>query len=93
MLLGSLSLGLPILFLLGSLGAALTVSVRGSSILTGIILLPFYVPALLFAISAVQNSVLGLPWQGSMALLGANFIIMLILCPFASAGILKVTAG
>lgn len=92
-LLGSLALGMPILFLLGSLGAALTVSVRSSSVLTGIILLPFYVPALLFAVSAVQNSALGLPWQGSMALLGANFILMMILCPLASAGILKVTAG
>lgn len=92
-LLGSLALGLPILFLLGSLGAALTVSVRSSSLLTGIILLPFYVPALLFAVSAVQNSALGLPWQGSMALLGANFLLMMILCPLASAGILKVTAG
>jgi heme exporter protein B len=92
-LLASLALGMPILFLLGSVGAALTVSVRSSSVLTGIILLPFYVPALLFAVSAVQNSALGLPWQGSMALLGANFILMMILCPLASAGILKVTAG
>lgn len=92
-LLSSLALGMPILFLLGSLGAALTVSVRSSSVLTGIILLPFYVPALLFAISAVQNSALGLPWQGAMALLGAQLILMIILCPLASAGILKVTAG
>ncbi|MFA6037098.1 MAG: heme exporter protein CcmB [Legionellales bacterium] len=92
-LLATLTLGMPILFLLGSLGAAFTVCVRNSSLLTGIILLPFYVPALLFAASAVQNAALGLPWQGSMALLGANFILMLILCPLASAGILKVTAG
>jgi heme exporter protein B len=92
-LLTSLFLGLPILFLLGSLGAALTVSVRSSSVLTGIILLPFYVPALLFAVSAVQNSALGLPWQGSLALLGANFILMAIVCPIASAAILKVTAA
>lgn len=92
-LLASLTLGMPILFLLGSIGAALTVGVRNSSVLTGIILLPFYVPALLFAVSAVQNAALGLPWQGSLALLGANFILMLILCPLASAGILKVTAG
>jgi heme exporter protein B len=92
-LLASLALGMPILFLLGSIGAALTVSVKSSSVLTGIILLPFYVPALLFAVSAVQNSALGLPWQGSMALLAANFILILMLAPFASAGILKVTAG
>ncbi len=92
-LLASLALGMPILFLLGSIGAALTVSVKSSSVLTGIILLPFYVPALLFAVSAVQNSALGLPWQGSMALLAANFILIFLLAPFASAGILKVTAG
>jgi heme exporter protein B len=92
-LLASLALGMPILFFLGSIGAALTVAVKSSSVLTGIILLPFYVPALLFAVSAVQNSAMGLPWQASIALLGANFILMLILAPFASAGILRVTAG
>lgn len=92
-LLASLALGMPILFLLGSIGAALTVAVKSSSVLTGIILLPFYVPALLFAISAVQNSAVGLPWEGSLALLGANFILMLMIAPLASAGILKVTAG
>lgn len=92
-LMATLTLGMPILFLLGSLGAALTVALRSSSILTGIILLPLYVPTLLFALSAVQNTALGLPWQGSLALLGANFIVVSILCPLASAAILKVTAG
>lgn len=92
-LLLSLALGMPILFLIGSVGSALTVAVKSSSVLTGIILLPFYVPALLFAVSSVQNSAIGLPYQGSLALLGANLILMLILAPLASAGILKVTAG
>jgi len=92
-LLLSLIIGLPSLFLFGSIGAALTVSVRNSSVLTGIILLPLYVPVLLFAVSAVQNTALGLPWQGAIALLGANFILAGILAPIASAAVLKVTAG
>lgn len=92
-LLITLALGMPILFFLGSIGAALTVAVKSSSVLTGIILLPFYVPALLFAVSAVQNSAIGLPWQGSVALLAANFVLVFILAPLASAGILKVTAA
>ncbi|HLF67333.1 MAG TPA: heme exporter protein CcmB [Gammaproteobacteria bacterium] len=92
-LLLSLSIGVPSLFLLGAIGAALTVALRSSSVLTGIILLPLYVPVLLFAVSAVQNAALGLPWQGAMALLGANFILVGLLSPITSAAILKVTAG
>lgn len=90
-LLATLLLGTPILSLLGAIGVALTVGVRKGSVLLSLMLLPFFVPLLIFATAAVEAAALQLPYNGQLALLGALFLLALALSPVATAYALKVS--
>lgn len=88
-LLISLALGAPALSLIGSVGAALTVGVRRGGLLLSVLVLPLYIPTLIFGGLAVRAAASGLdPWP-SMALLAAVSLGCLALAPFAAAGALR----
>ncbi|WP_320821009.1 heme exporter protein CcmB [Thalassolituus sp.] len=85
----SLAVGTPILSLLGAVGAALTASVRSGGLLLTLLILPLYIPVLIFAASAVYHAGIGMPYNGQVAMLGAMLALALALTPFAAAAALK----
>lgn len=86
----TLAIGTPILSLIGSIGAALTLGLRSSGVLVSILVLPLYVPVLIFGAGAVQASEQGLSFTGHFSLLGAMLAMAVILAPIASAAAVKV---
>lgn len=93
MLVFSLLLGTPALSLIGAVGAALVVGVRRGGLLLSILVLPLYVPTLIFGALAVRSAAMGLDSGPSLALLGAVTLLCLALTPFAAAAALKVNAA
>jgi len=89
-LMGSLLLGTPVLSLLGSIGAALTLGVRGGSVLMSLLILPLYIPVLIFGAGAVYANSVGLDISGHFSLLGALLILALAFVPWVSASALKI---
>ena len=88
-LLLSLLLGTPVLIGLGALVAALTIGLRRSSVLTGLLALPLYIPTLIFGSQAVLAATNNLPVSGYLALLAALFVLTIILVPPAAAAIIR----
>ena len=86
----SLLLGTPLLSLIGAVGAALTVGVRGAGVLLSLLVLPLYVPVLIFGAGAVEASSAGLGIDGHFSLLGALLIAGLALAPLAAAAALRI---
>jgi len=87
----SLLLGTPILTLLGAIGSALTVSLRGGGQLLALLVFPLYVPILIMATSAVTSATEGLPFQGQLGLIAAGLVAALTLAPWAIAAALKLS--
>ncbi len=85
----SLALGTPALSVIGTFGAALTVGVRRGGLLLSLIVLPLYVPTLIFGAEAVRRGVEGLPVATPLALLGAITLGAAAALPFASAAALR----
>jgi heme exporter protein B len=81
----SLLIGTPVLSLLGSIGAALTLGLRGSGVLIGLLILPLYVPVLIFGAGAVDASIHGMSTLPHLYLLGAVSILALVFAPWAAA--------
>jgi heme exporter protein B len=90
-LVASLLLGSAVLSLIGAIGAGLTVGLRRGGLLLSLIVLPLYVPVLIFGASAVQAAAEGFPWSGQLAVLGAFLALALPLAPFAVAAGLRVS--
>jgi heme exporter protein B len=88
LLVAALLLGTPTLVLLGALGAALTLGVRGH-VLLALVMLPMSVPPLVFGCAAVSAGQQGLPAGASLSLLGACLALAAFLCPWASAAALR----
>ena len=89
-LLASLSLGTPTLSLLGAVGAALTLGVRGGGALLALLVLPLYVPVLIFGAGAVEASAAGLGAGAHLSLLGALLLVALVFAPWATAVSLRI---
>ena len=89
-LMGTLLLGTPVLSLLGSIGAALTLGVRGGSVLMSLLILPLYIPVLIFGAGAVYANSVGLDTSGHFSLLGALLILALAFVPWVSAVAVKI---
>lgn len=87
----SLLLGTPILSLLGGLGAALTLGLRGGGMLLILIVLPLAVPALIFGAAAVAAVEAGLSPSGHFSLLGALLIATALGTPWATAAALRIS--
>ncbi|MEM1111797.1 MAG: heme exporter protein CcmB [Pseudomonadota bacterium] len=87
----SLLLGTGVLSLVGCIGAALTVGLKRGGMLISLIILPFYMPVLIFASSAVDNAALGLPVAPQLAVIGAMLSLAIALAPFAIAAGLRIS--
>jgi len=87
----SLLLGTPTLSLMGAIGAALTVALRKGGVLISLLVLPLYIPVLIFGAGTVQAGAMGLPIQGYLALLAAILVLSLMLAPFAISAALKIS--
>jgi len=87
----SLLMGTAVLSLVGAIGAALTVALRKGGLLLSLIVMPLYMPALIFGASTVQRAVDGFPVGGPLAVLGALLAFSLLISPFATAGALRVS--
>jgi len=89
-LMASLLLGTPVLSLVGSIGAALTLGVRGGGVLLSLLVLPLYVPALIFGAGAVQAYNSGLGAAGHLSLLAALLVMALFFAPWATTAALRI---
>jgi len=81
------------LSLIGAIGVSLTVALRRGGVLLTLLVLPLYVPVLIFGTSAVLAASTGLPAGGQLALIGAMFALALTLSPFATAAGLRISAN
>ena len=86
----SLLLGTPVLSLIGAVGAALTLGVRGGDVLLTLLVLPLYVPALVFGAGAVQAEISGLGASAHLSILSAMVLVAAVFSPWASAAALRV---
>lgn len=85
----SLLLGTPTLSLFGAIGAALVTGVRGGGILLTLLILPLYVPVIIFGAAAVVAASQGMAVDGYMALLAAMLVFALMITPWAAGAALK----
>jgi len=87
----SLLLGTPSLSLIGAVGAALTLGLRGGGVLVTLLVLPLYVPILIFGAAAVERSAGGLSSQGPLMMLGGLSLAAGALAPWAIGAALRVS--
>ncbi len=87
----SLLLGTPILSLIGAIGAALTLGLRGGGVLVSLLVLPLYIPVLIFGSGAVEASSAGLGYGAHFSLLGAFLLVSLVFAPWAAASSLRIS--
>jgi heme exporter protein B len=85
----SLLVGTPLLSLIGAIGAALTLGVRGGDVLLSLLVLPLYVPALIFGAGAVQAEMSGLGASAHLSVLTAMALVAAVFSPWASAAALR----
>ena len=86
----SLLLGTPTLSLIGAIGAALTLGLRSGGVLLSLLVLPLYIPVLIFGAGAVEATVSGLGGQSHLSMLAAILVGSLVLTPLATAAALRV---
>ncbi len=86
----SLLLGTPILSLIGAVGAALTLGVRGGGALLSLLILPLYIPALIFGAGAVEADLAGIGPDGHLSLLAALLVVSTFFAPWVATVALRV---
>ena len=89
----SLLLGTPVLSLLGSIGSALTVSLPRGGLLLALLVLPLYVPVLIFGTAAVVAAQSGVGSAAELKMLGAMLCLAIPACPFAAAVALRISTA
>jgi len=88
----SLLLGTPILTLIGAIGAALTLGLRGGGMLLALLVLPLYVPVLILGAGAVDAASAGLGADAHLLLLAAQLVVTATFAPWAIAAALRISA-
>lgn len=83
-LVAAMALGTPTLGLIGAVGAALVLGARRGGILVSLLILPLYVPVLIFGVSAVDAALMGFPYGAQLKILGGMLFLSLALCPLAA---------
>ena len=86
----ALALGTPVLSLIGAIGAALTLGVRGGGVLLSLLVLPLYIPVLIFGAGAVESHIAGLGADGHLSLLAALLILAAFFAPWATTVALRI---
>jgi heme exporter protein B len=89
-LMAALLIGTPILSLLGAIGAALTLGLRAGGSLLALLILPLYVPVLIFGAGAVDAARAGLGVTANLSLLGAGLLLAVVAAPFAAAAAVRI---
>lgn len=87
----TLLLGTPILSCLGAIGVALTVGLRKGGTLLSLLILPLFLPVLIFAAAVLEAAELNMGYSGQLAIIGAILAITLTFSPFAIAGALRIS--
>ncbi|MES9939540.1 MAG: heme exporter protein CcmB [Candidatus Thiodiazotropha sp. 6PLUC2] len=87
----TLILGTPVLSLIGSVGVALTVGLRRGGVILSLLVLPLYVPVLIFATDAVKTAIIGIPITAQLSILAAMLVGSLVLAPLATAASLRIS--
>lgn len=90
-LLITLLLGTPVLSLVGAIGVALTVGLRRGGMILSLLVLPLYVPVLIFASNAVEMAGSGLPVDAQINILAAILLMAVVLTPWPTASALKMS--
>ncbi|MGZ8162765.1 MAG: heme exporter protein CcmB [Methylobacter sp.] len=90
-LLLTLLLGTPVLSLIGAIGVALTVGLRRGGMILSLLVLPLYVPVLIFAGNAVEMAGIGLPVDAQLSILMSILLMALVLAPWPTAAALKMS--
>ena len=88
-LVAALALGTPVLSLIGAVGAALVLGARRGGVLLSLLVLPLYIPVLIFGVGAVDAAVGGFEARSHLMILGALLVLALPLCPVAAAAALR----
>jgi len=89
-LVASLVIGTPVLSLIGAIGAALTLGVRGGGVLVSLLVLPLYVPVLIFGAGAVEADISGLGASAHLSLLAAMLALAGFFAPWATTAALRI---
>ena len=87
----SLLIGTPILSLIGSIGAALTLGLRGGGVLVALLVLPLYIPVLIFGAGAVDSTIIGIDPTANIYLLAALLVLASVFAPWATASALRIS--
>ncbi|HEX2566764.1 MAG TPA: heme exporter protein CcmB [Burkholderiales bacterium] len=87
----SLLIGTPVLSMIGAIGAALTLGLRGGGVLLSLLVLPLYVPVLVMGAGSVDMAAAGLAPDAQLLLLGAMLIVTAVLSPWAVAAALRIS--
>lgn len=87
----TLLLGTPVLSLIGAIGAALTLGLRGGGVLVSLLVLPLYIPILIFGAGAVEANMAGVGFDAHLSLIGAFLLVSLVFAPWAAAASLRVS--
>lgn len=90
-LLLTLLLGTPVLSLIGAIGVALTVGLRRGGMILSLLVLPLYVPVLIFASNAVEMAGSGFPVNAQINILISIFVMALVLAPWPTSAALKMS--
>jgi heme exporter protein B len=85
----AMAVGTPTLSLIGAVGAALTLGARRGGVLISLLVLPLYIPVLIFAVAAVEAGITGLSARPHLLILGAMLAAALPLAPWAAAAALR----
>ncbi|TXG87303.1 MAG: heme exporter protein CcmB [Rhodocyclaceae bacterium] len=87
----SLLIGTPALSGIGAIGAALTLGLRGGGVLVSLLVLPLYIPVLIFGAGAVDATVTGMGAEAHLSILGALAIAGVFFAPWATAAALRIS--
>ena len=87
----TLLIGTPLLSMIGAIGAALTVGLRGGGALIALLVLPLYVPVLIFGTGAVESSTAGLGAQAHLSVIAALLILGIVFTPWVTAVALRIS--
>jgi heme exporter protein B len=87
----TLLIGTPVLSLIGAIGAALTLGLRSAGVLLSLLIIPLYIPVLIFGTGSVAAAAEGAPVSAYIALMAAFLALAVTLAPFAAAAALKIS--
>ncbi|MBW0146728.1 heme exporter protein CcmB [Marinobacter arenosus] len=87
----TLLIGTPVLSLIGSIGAALTLGLRSAGVLLSLLIIPLYIPVLIFGTGTVAAAAEGASVDAYLALMGAFLVLAVTLAPFAASAALRIS--